>query len=595
MAYSYIRFSSPDQATGDSFRRQTQAREDWLGAHPDVVLDKSLVMTDKGRSAFKRKDWDTYALAQFVQCIKSGRVKPGAYLLVENLDRLSREDAGEATELFLSIVNKGIVVVQLSPVVMEFRRPVNLQSLMFAIVELSRGHSESAMKSDRIGKAWANKRKAAREQGTVVARRLPGWVTVRNGKLVLIPQHAATVKRIFQLAAAGYGQLAIVKKLRAEKVPTFLGVVRHRNKDKPEQFIEKPGEWNRVYVKTLLNDRRVLGELQLYKGNTEDSEHIKDYFPAAVTDAEWYAARAGCASRDRRVGRASSKYLDLFNGLLLDARTGGSMMVTTRTENGKRKGRVHQEPKHTRLIVNTASNQGHESAITFPLPTFERAILSCLREVNVQEILGEQEPAEDVTTVLEGELAQVEAERAEAAAFMEANGFSPKIGQRITTLEARKKELEDKLEAAKAQAARPLGQTWGEFKSLVEALDNAKDPVDARTRLRAALRRIVTEIRLLVVPHGRDRLCFTAVYFAGGTNFRTYLIIHRPSKSNGKARQEGRWYVASTATSDRLFALEQHSDLRNPDQVEGTLSYLERLGEDKELTEHLLGLGQPLP
>ena len=42
-------------------------------------------------------------------------------------------------------VNKGIIVVQLSPAVMEFRKPVNMMSLMFAIVELSRGHSESAI------------------------------------------------------------------------------------------------------------------------------------------------------------------------------------------------------------------------------------------------------------------------------------------------------------------------------------------------------------------------------------------------------------------------------------------------------------------
>src|SRR5437016_3462950 len=157
LAYSYLRFSSPQQSEGDSLRRQKQDRERWLQEHPDVAFDKALVMTDAGRSAFKRKNWDTYALAKFVEHIKSGRVKPGSYLLVENLDRLSREDAGEATELFLSIVNKGVVIVQLSPVVMEFRRPVNMHQLMYAVVELSRGHSESAIKSERGRSSWARK------------------------------------------------------------------------------------------------------------------------------------------------------------------------------------------------------------------------------------------------------------------------------------------------------------------------------------------------------------------------------------------------------------------------------------------------------
>ena len=79
-AYSYLRFSSPQHATGDSIRRQTQARDTWLAAHPDVKLDASLVMTDAGRSGYNRKDWDTYALAQFVTHVKSGRVPKGSYL-----------------------------------------------------------------------------------------------------------------------------------------------------------------------------------------------------------------------------------------------------------------------------------------------------------------------------------------------------------------------------------------------------------------------------------------------------------------------------------------------------------------------------------
>ena len=78
-AYSYLRFSSPQQAAGDSVRRQTAAREAWLAAHPGVQLDQSLVMTDTGRSAFKRDDWDTYALARFVDHIKARRVEPGSY------------------------------------------------------------------------------------------------------------------------------------------------------------------------------------------------------------------------------------------------------------------------------------------------------------------------------------------------------------------------------------------------------------------------------------------------------------------------------------------------------------------------------------
>src|SRR5262245_29325121 len=122
IAYSYLRFSSRQQAQGDSMRRQEAARAAWLTAHPGVTLDQTLRMVDHGRSAFRRKDWDTYALAEFLGYVKSGRVVPNSYLLLENLDRLSREEVGTATELFLGLVNRGVVLVQLLPAPVEFAR-----------------------------------------------------------------------------------------------------------------------------------------------------------------------------------------------------------------------------------------------------------------------------------------------------------------------------------------------------------------------------------------------------------------------------------------------------------------------------------------
>ena len=69
IAFSYMRFSTSEQANGDSIRRQTEARDKWFDAHPDVKLDTSLNMVDAGRSAYHRdaKSFATYALGQFVE------------------------------------------------------------------------------------------------------------------------------------------------------------------------------------------------------------------------------------------------------------------------------------------------------------------------------------------------------------------------------------------------------------------------------------------------------------------------------------------------------------------------------------------------
>src|SRR3954464_8676467 len=91
LAFSYLRFSSPKQAAGDSVRRQTGLRDAWLN-ESGAVLDNTLTLRTAGVSAFKgqhRVNPDRHALALFLQLVKSGRVPRGSYLVVECLDRLS--------------------------------------------------------------------------------------------------------------------------------------------------------------------------------------------------------------------------------------------------------------------------------------------------------------------------------------------------------------------------------------------------------------------------------------------------------------------------------------------------------------------------
>jgi hypothetical protein len=44
-AYSYLRFSTPDQAKGDSYRRQTEAANDYARAN-NLELDSELTFAD---------------------------------------------------------------------------------------------------------------------------------------------------------------------------------------------------------------------------------------------------------------------------------------------------------------------------------------------------------------------------------------------------------------------------------------------------------------------------------------------------------------------------------------------------------------------
>src|SRR5262245_34106923 len=131
-AYSYLRFSSPQQAAGDSIRRQTETTAEWCARHK-VTLDKSLNLRDEGVSAFRgnhRPNPDVHGLAAVLAAVKAGRVHEGSYLIVANLDRLTREAIVPAVNLFTGILLAGVQIVQLKPVEQVFHQDADMTSVM---------------------------------------------------------------------------------------------------------------------------------------------------------------------------------------------------------------------------------------------------------------------------------------------------------------------------------------------------------------------------------------------------------------------------------------------------------------------------------
>ncbi len=516
-AYSYQRFSSPEQGKGDSIRRQTAARDAWLAAHPDVKLDTSIRMTDAGRSAFKRTNAETYALAEFVEHVKGGRVKPGSYLLVENLDRLSREHAGEAVEMFLSIVNKGITIVQLAPSVLEFRKPVDTMSLMFAIVELSRGHSESAVKSSRGASVWNKKQGDAAK--TIVTKRLPSWIRCVDGRLELDPEKAAVVRRIYKLALDGDGTIAIAQRLNAEAVPV-LGRAFMKN---------RPVQWAPATIYFLLTTRAVLGEYVPFKAAAKVRDDrtalapVPGYFPELIDHTTFQRVQAALKLR-AVVGRGRrGKAINMFAGLLKDAATGGS--AGYRTWAG------------VRVVAPLDLVLGR---VSFPGEAFDEQILSQLAEVKVSDVEGTGVGTDAAQRVeaLSTELKGVEAlEAVWAKKMTDPNnvGIADLITTTLNAARTRKTAIAVDLESAQRDAASPTAEAVGAMKTLIDLLRD--DPTDEmRRKVRAAVRRVVKAVHLVtfaITP--RRKVAVVLVEFHAGSTFRLYFL----KADTGRNREPG--------------------------------------------------------
>lgn len=75
-AYSYLRFSTPEQSKGDSFRRQAALSERYATEHA-LDLDQTLTFQDLGVSAYRGRNVQEGQLGAFIAAVDSGRVAPG--------------------------------------------------------------------------------------------------------------------------------------------------------------------------------------------------------------------------------------------------------------------------------------------------------------------------------------------------------------------------------------------------------------------------------------------------------------------------------------------------------------------------------------
>jgi DNA invertase Pin-like site-specific DNA recombinase len=523
-------------------------------------------------SAYHGKNALVGNLGVFLAAVKRGTIAPGSVLIVESVDRISRQGIDEGYDIIKGILKAGILLVTLSPE-REFdvsaTKSLTKGALEIQLI-LERAAEESERKSVRGKAARAQGRKRARENGEILTRQLPGWIQEAGGKLRLIPERATAVRRIFQLAASGHGVPSIVKTLTAEGVPPFGKHVIRENRIRSAYS----GKWTRPYVQLILSDRRALGELQMYQGEDKDGKPVPDgppvagYYPAAITEADWLAARAGIRGRRRNQGRVGEKQVNIFAGILKHARDGDSYVMTQRLSQSRSARAKGQPGRKFQILVNSLGDSGQARAYSLPYDVVERAVLTSLDEIDPHDILNGDQPHDETTTLRE-EYEKVEAELEECERFMADNGFSPAIGKRVKQLEDHKAGLAARMLEAQEKARYPLSECWGETKGLIQILDTSENPRETRLRLRTALRRIVEGVLLLIIRRGRDRLAAVQVWFAGGERHRDYLVFYRPQRANAG----GQWWVRSLASvaAPGDLDLRKKSDARQLERALGAI------------------------
>ena len=415
--------STPEQIRGDSLRRQLE-RSRRLAEARGWTLDESL--RDLGKSAYRGSHITDGAFGEFLDRIKSGQVPKGSILIVESLDRLSREAVPVALQNFLGIINAGVVLVTLdSDPPREFRSDtLNEMDLMISIVGMSRAHGESKRKSDLLKPAWENKRRQARESGKPLTRRLPMWLRLVDGQFEVIPERAAVVKEMFELTAAGIGREKLCKILNARGVPAPGG-----------------GAWGNSGVTHVLDSQAVIGRFQpseTYYENGQKKrrpvgEVIDGYFPPIIPVDLFNRAHAAKNSRALNYGgRTGWTYSNIFKGLCFCGQCGGKMEYFNKGDNWEKGGRYY-------MCSSVKRGTGCQAKGTYRYEHFEKGFLDHCHHFDFSQIAAHQ--SAELTRVRE-RLAALEVQKADVEGrynnvldLAESAGMTDRIKARVVELE----------------------------------------------------------------------------------------------------------------------------------------------------------------
>lgn len=482
VAYSYIRMSRPEQLRGDSLRRQLEAARKWA-AERGVELDEGL--RDIGVSAYKGKNRTEGALAGFLALVEAGKIARGSFLVMESLDRLTREAVIDALPRFLDLINAGVTVVTLTDRQEYSRERISKDwtPLMMSLAVMARAHEESDTKATRLREVWAKKR---REAGTtVMTARLPGWLRKVDGKVEEIPERAELVRRIFRETIEGDGRRTIVRRLNDAQppVPVF-GAGKKASKG-----------WQPSYVAKLLSSRAVFGEFQAYsrdKGGVRRAvgDPVPGYYPVTVSEKDFHRANTASKSRLAAPGPRGEAVTNIFLGLAKCASCGASMVVQNR---GASKGGRFLTCSDADRSVGCHNRRG------WGLAKVEAAVIKEMRRVDLPSPVPTPNAAVGVVEGLEGQLADATLRRQRLLTLVE-DGDEEAVA-RVRSLKRQIDEFKVSLAKARqdvlADASLPTyGEQLDRIRQLGEALKTAKGEElrEIRTRLAQALRQALVRI-----------------------------------------------------------------------------------------------------
>lgn len=299
-AILYHRFSTRSQDRGTSIERQQEATRALCERKGWQIVE---TVQDLGSSAWKGDHLSTGRLGDLRRRIDAGLVPAGTVIVVENLDRLSRQDYRTARRWIEDITDRDIAVQVCSPELWLDRQAMsgaNIGAIVQHLLEANRASAESTRKSEFQRRNIARMLDMVRS-GFCPSPRVPAWYDATVGEPLRVNEpRSALVRLIYEWSASGLGYETITKQLNSNHAP----------------WSDTP--WSINYVRDILSSPTVEGKYVVRAGpdRKPTGEIISGYYPRIVEADLVTRARAGIKSRSRAGGPKNGEAKNLFAGLV---------------------------------------------------------------------------------------------------------------------------------------------------------------------------------------------------------------------------------------------------------------------------------------
>lgn len=467
-AYSYIRCSTKEQLKGNTVARQLEAAEAYAKKNGLFLSEQGY--EDLGISAFHGKNLeegsDFFAL---ITAIEKHVIPEGSTLIIESLDRLSRDFITKSLPMFMRILNAGVRVVTLSDGKLYDKNSVNKNpmDLMFSIMVLSRANEESEMKRIRISDAWQKAQKKAGDKFKI-ANSYPNWLSLEDDKFSVIKPKAELVKWIFQRSLAGDSTGKIARTLNTQKKLTPNGKA-----------------WVQTTIKFLLKNPAVIGEYHAgkrEKGKKVKTGHIvKGYYPAIISENDFYRVQAKFKLNPTKIGRPQKEDANLFSGIIKCPYCHGSMGINNAKESGS--------------FICWNSVNGGCLRVAIPVNFIERAVVGSTGQI--AESMAVAELDLEKIEKIEGEVAEIKKKVANLVRLVADGADVEEAADLIKSL--RKTQLEKETKLKQERSIDEFKKTQAD-KTVLKVFSN-----DSTN----------TKARLAMIPHIRRYVKLVEPYFVG--------------------------------------------------------------------------------